>query len=384
MKKWPVIAVVAILAVVVIALYPDQAGLFGRRAGEGGGAGDQGGQDAGNRSASSARRARAFENEDPVRGPELAALKKRWLAVQSELKSGNLTKEHQALAAETVDRLLCSNEAIRLIEFLHANNMRTALPLMEEEMAKLFVSPRAAEARKLLIDLPDRKSPDGLGYRETWSYEAGRGCPESEFDAFCAALDDKAAAQNALLGRNLERVATDPEKAISSTVSQLLTKEHSTMIFDGIRQQMAKIPADADFERIEKMLPVEQGEDTKNTSPIHAGRNELLQRWAEVDPAAAANYVLDNSDRIGPERVGVIVGSVTRADWESGLEWTATFPEGPYRDAASAAVIPYIGDFKPQEALQLAETITDPKLREKSIALVKGKQERIKRRSETR
>ena len=314
----------------------------------------------------------------------MAALKKRWLAVQSELKTGRLTHEHKALAAETVERLLSSNETIRLIEFLYANDMDAVMPLINKEMAKLFVSPRAAEARKLLIDLPDRKSPDGLGYRETWSYEAGRGCPESEFEAFCAALDDKAAAQNALLGRNLELVATDPEKAISSTVSQLLAKEHSTQIFNGIREQMAKIPADADFARIEKMLPVEQGEDTKNTSPIHAGRNELLTRWAEVDPAAAANYVLDNSDRIGPERVGVIVASVAAADSMSGLEWAGTFPEGPYRDAASAAVIHYIGDFKPEEALKLAEAITDPKLREKSINLVKGKQERIKRRSQAR
>jgi hypothetical protein len=384
MKKWPVIAVVAILAVVALILNPDQAGLFGKRAGEGGGAGNQGGQGAGTFPASSARRARAFENEDPVRGPELAALKKRWLAVRSELKTGLLTKEHQALAAETVDRLLCSNEAIRLIEFLYANDMDAAMPLINKEMAKLFVSPRAAEARKLLIDLPDRKSPDGLGYRETWSYEAGRGCPTSEFEAFRAALDDKAAAQNALLGRNLELVATDPETAIRSTITQLQAKEHSTQIFDCIRQQMAKIPADADFTRIEKMLPVEKGEDTKNTSPIHAGRNELLTRWAEVDPAAAANYVLDNSDRIGPERVGVIVGSVTRADWMSGLEWVGTFPEGPYRDTASAAVIPYIGDFKPEEALKLAEAITDPKLREQSINLVKGKQERIRRRSQAR
>jgi hypothetical protein len=373
MKKWPVIAVVAILAVVVVVLNPDQTGLFGNRAGEGGGTGDRGGQGAGTSSASSARRARAFENEDPVRGPELAALKKRWLAVRSEMKSGILTKEHQALAAETVDRLLCSNEAIRLIEFLYANDMRTAIPLMNEEMAKLFVSSRAAEARKLLVDLPDRKSPDGLGYRETWSYEAGRGCPESEFEAFCAALDDKAAAQNALLGRNLELVATDPKTAIYSTITQLQAKEHSTQVFDGIRKQMEKIPADADFASIEKLLPVEKGEDTKNDSPIYAGRNGLLIRWAEVDPAAAANYVLDNSDRIGPERVGVIVNAVTLADPMSGLEWAGTFPEGPYRDAASAAVIPYVGDFQPEQALKLAEAITNPKLREENIKLVKGK-----------
>ena len=95
--------------------------------------------------------------------------------------------------------------------------------------APVGLAPGAAEARQLLTELPEtaevvgERSTKGGGetYRDDWSSAAGKTCPEEEFQSFSAALNCQSCALEALYGRNLPLVSTDPEAAFRSSLEAL-------------------------------------------------------------------------------------------------------------------------------------------------------------------
>ena len=137
--------------------------------------------------------------------------------------------------------------------------------------------------------------------------------------------------------------------------------------------QIAKLPSDSDFQEIERLFPVESEENRSAHSPIWRGYGVLFTRWAREDPAAAANYVMANSERVGADKITVIAATVARGDPLAALDWVQNFPDGAYFDQAALGVIGYIKDAHLKEALELASLISDPKLREKAIERTKGK-----------
>ncbi|MGI8603036.1 MAG: hypothetical protein ACR2OZ_08550 [Verrucomicrobiales bacterium] len=265
-----------------------------------------------------------------------------------------------------------------MIDFLKENRVLGAVYLINQEIGRLFHSEGADEARRLLAALPRKDSREGLDYRQHWSYDAGQGCPEEEFESFCESLKDEACAQNALFGRNSVLVKSAPEAAVSSTVQALAKDVPSTLQTDILKLVMEKLPSDANFEKIEQLLPPDPaGKDISD--PIKNGRHALLRRWASIDPAAAANYVMSVPERMGPDAIGTIAEAVVMNDPAAGVVWAQKFPQGPYYDAAVSAVIPHVGDGYPAQCRELAAMISDPAVRERSLQICAEKEERGKR-----
>ena len=329
-------------------------------------------------SISSDKRVKIAERVDSIRTEQLERLKQRWKEIRRGVRTGIITAEYQELAKESIEILMCSNETLKLIKFLEADGMTVGVSLVNDQVSLLFRSPRAAEARAMLVELHEKLEPLTLSYREIWSYDAGRGCSEGELDSFRSALGDKACALNALLGRNLELASSDPQKAIASTLKALAEGISSSMVIVGFQDQIRKLPSDAKFEEIKQSFPVEKGYDELPVSPIHEGRDQLFEQWAMSDPAAASNYVMAHPERMGPETITTIAETVMSSDPLVGLEWVQNFPDGPYFDAAAYGAIPHISDNYLNESLKLASQIENQKLRQLSIELLQAKQRRRK------
>ena len=324
-------------------------------------------------------RQRLLNQQRSLRAKNLERLKERWVEIGASVqKNGLITSEHEALAKETADQLLCSDETVQLIEFLNERGMRFAEGLIGKEVGNLFHSERAAEAREMLISLSDKPAKGGHNFKEDWSYEAGRGCPEKDFELFRASLGNERCAQDALFGRNLGLVVRDPASAIVSTINELALNRPSFRRAESLKQVMLNLPQDVDFGGIEKLLPADDSK--RKDSPVNVGRDELFRRWGWEDPAEAANYVMANPGRVGAEKITTIAESVVKRDLNAGVEWVQSFPEGPYFDAAAHSAIPYFADSYPKEAEELAALIRDPKMREESLKIIRSKVERRQKR----
>lgn len=321
--------------------------------------------------------ARARAEKPPVdRKLELARLKGLWMRTKSSNDNANLNRQIE-LSKESADILMCSEEMLELIAFVEEKKFYNTIDSCVEA---LFSGPRAAEARQLLIELPDpvrvtreRSYSGGDPYRDEWSLVAGRHCPEEEFDAFREALRCPQCQTQALYGRNLRLMETDPEAAFTSSLETFLSGAPSVAGRYGVTHLFGrdiKIPENTDFADFESRLPLAgekpaEPHDPSWTDPVAEIRKRLLWKWGEIDPAAAANHVMAYPERMEPKLIEPIVGSYSSKNPSGVVAWVATFPEGPYFDAAAAAAAIYARPYP--EARELVLRIGDEKIREKAL-----------------
>lgn len=309
---------------------------------------------------------------DSDRKSKLLALKRQWL----ELGEGTIdTEERQRLSKESAELLLCSNEALQLIEFLDERGYYNTIKL---QIGTLFNSPFAAEARGLLTKLLDQpySNRDSTNYKELWSKEAGKWCPVSEFDTFKAALDSDRCEQEALFGQ-LQAMASDrPEEAIRLTLQELKTGTKSRSSNISIKELMGNLPSNSDFEKIAELLPNVKPND--NSSPVGLSLPVFFEKWANQNPAEAANYVMAFPEKFSPQLIRPIANAVLiKGPW-AGVEWVQTFPDGPYFDIAAGIAVDYLRGDYPSEAKQLADLIGNPELRKRSMKRAETPQEETK------
>ena len=323
--------------------------------------------------------ARTRADNPPVdRKKELERLKVKWMALAA--KHEYSYEESTALGVESAKLLLCSKEAVKLMEFLEQHEISSNS--IAYAVGIILKSPEAADARSLLVELPDKPG----GQREDWSDDAGCGCPKEEFEKFYAALKCKRCAQEALFGQNQALIRTDPAAAIKSTLEALESNEPSMYSSYGLRRLFERdLPAGMDFEALEKLLPnrTENPAVPEDQLLYHPadwlvdGRQILFEKWAKTDAAAAAkaaNYVLENPNRCPPALVRTITlglasisHDVRTNDPAYVLEWVNQFPEGPYLDQAADAAAGWMGIPYPDEAKQLIARISDPEMRKECL-----------------
>ncbi|HEY1120380.1 MAG TPA: hypothetical protein VGE67_02220 [Haloferula sp.] len=301
-----------------------------------------------------------------MRQTHLSELKQRWLLVGKDLdKNGTPTDEQKALVEESARLLLASQETLDLTDFLAVNEMRIAGYLIRDSVGELFASSFSAEARKSLVDLIPRAEPHHT-YISGWCFKAGLGAEPGDIASFRNQIHEASYGQEVTFGQNLKLAQSHPKEAIASTLEALKSGQESLNQEEILKQIMRILPKDSDFVNIEALLPPS---DSGNSS-IAAGRSELFSKWAEKDPAAAANYVMEHPDRLDPRLISTIASVVMNGDRSVGLEWVQTFPEGPYFDQAAAATLPYIYQRWPDQAAQIFELIQDPKLKERYAELL--------------
>lgn len=320
---------------------------------------------------------KARAEKPPVdRKKELERLKLKWM----EVGGGNdKIREQDNLAKESAALLMCSREMLDLLKFLTSHELGYAERKTRSEVEALFGTSRAAEARQLLVELPETAKISGERsykegsetYRDNWSKAAGKTCPEDEFESFSAALNCKSCALEALYGRNERLMASDPQAAFTSSLEAFKSGTPSisgrygiTRLFEG------ELSPRVDFKKLEEQLPPDGPKDESHgphgiEDAFAEIRRRLFWCWAKVDPAAAANHVLANPDRLAPRLMEEIVGGYSDKDCNAIVAWVAAFPEGPYFDAAATSAACYARDTPGIE--ELIRKIQDPKMREKAM-----------------
>ena len=284
--------------------------------------------------------------------------------------SGSVNENARALAGDSVNLLLCTDQTVTLLDFLVSQQVESLTWLIENQIKLHLSSGRSAEFRHSLCEL---KNPV---YREKWAFEAGKSCPSSDFDTFATTLDE-AARQNAQFGHNLELINKDPKAAFSATL-EALGKNISSGKVDQILVTMVEaLPAKSNFEEIEAVLPADSG---KTLDRIDRARSELIRRIAESDPIAAVNYVMAHPERINPSAIGPAVESFVSKNPAAGLELIQNLPIGPHFDAAVNIASIYISLDYPTEARELASQISDPKLRAEALKNVDNVQSETARK----
>ena len=115
---------------------------------------------------------------------------------------------------------------------------------------------------------------------------------------------------------------------------------------------------DVDFGKIERLLPADDR--------LGDVRYPLFRKWAEIDPIAAANYLIDTRERMSPSFAGAIVHGSSFRNRSEIIALASRFPEGPYFDhAAVHASMTYTQGGA--EIMDLIQKIQDPKLREEAL-----------------
>lgn len=317
------------------------------------------------------------ESRKTARVANLKKLKGRWLALK---RGADTSLSREALAEESAQLLLCTDEALDLMVFLSTNEMGNERIAFETSIYNLFESSVAVQARDALLQLSDRKAELGCDYRENWSYSAGRGCQAEDFEFFHSKLAQvsEGLAQEALIGRNKSLIKLDPESALKSTL-ELLNKgiqtQHSHQLV--LSDLMWDLPPEVDFKKIDELLPAVDPNDS--TSPVNCCRPKFFEKWAEKDPVMAAEYVMAHPDRFKPEWLAPVAGKVmSQYGMESGVDWIQKFPPGPYLDSVIQGTSAHLYHNHPEVALELAAKIQDEKTRNQVMEKIERVQRSLK------
>jgi RNA polymerase sigma factor (sigma-70 family) len=252
----------------------------------------------------------------------LADLKRRWLALG---RDNARTADQEALAKESVGLLSCSAETYELSNFMIEHEIHYGEVVMGHQLEALFRSNKSSDARELLAAVMVPLLP-GKQYAtlEAWSNLAGKGCPAEEFEAFHASLNNRGCAQEALLGRSLALMETDPDAAVKMALGILQSDVHSrTKQSQLSRLFMADLPPDTDFGKLESLLPVgTPGEAIPGAwRTANPGRQQLITAWGKVDPETAVRHVMEHPERMPPRLLQDIVGAGQFGDASPTFRW---------------------------------------------------------------
>ena len=326
--------------------------------------------------ASDERSARSARNQQHSRSLLLEDLDRKWL----EIGGDNAKVPNQdSLAAETVRLLGCGPELYQLVQTLEKRGHLYGAAKIGDELSRLFHSTEAATARLGFASIPEVSVPGKqFAKLEKWSKLAGKGCPADEIDAFLATLKNEGCALEARFGRNETLMRSDPEAAVLSTLRALETGTQSLSRPECLKLLFwVKGPKGIDYAKLESLLPPEEPgaaapEEDPSTfayhrDPIRIGRQELYGTWAEADPQAALNHLLEKSDSPDTGALQQVTANFAASQPDLCLAWLKELPPGPVYDTAAASAAIYISRTQPEVAKELTLGITDEKKRKDAL-----------------
>lgn len=285
------------------------------------------------------------------------------------LKGPSSDAERQKLLDDTVNFFLAKGNLPEVLDLLSGLGMHYEVSLIDIRIKDLFVGEFAREAREALIFCVGQ-SAEHL-WTQDWCNIAGRGVSSDlEAEEFLSSIADDVHKQEAQIGILTKMAARNPEKALIKIVSLLGEGVQSRGGMEALKQLIKNLPASADYAELERLLPLDARGPWE--SAVANGRNELFAQWAQTDPAAAANYILENPQRVQPRDLASVVGVVVNSDPQVGLKWIEAFPQGEYFDSALYGSISYIAQINPGEAMRLIDLMQDQELKNECAEIARG------------
>lgn len=314
------------------------------------------------------------------RDQALVELKAKWNRY-FELKDsgGDKSELHRMkveLAEESAFRLLASRQVLALLLFLDEKNSRPEGTILRRKLRELFESDRVDELTEPLLEaitksydqLDSKYRSDAMG----WSFLLGKHGPEEAAVKFQEQVDNPWPLGDFLHGWYLSRAEEDPQGSYAAMVEFLKNGGKGKGQGGSLENIVKAFPEDReyDYEALESILPiVERGPDAEVYKKARRG---LLTKWAEDEPAEAANYIIANPERVPADLVTPVVRQAIKDLRFDGIEWVKEFPEGVYYDMAAVAVVEKLWDTHPAEAREWAGSIGDEKVRETQLRRIEA------------
>ncbi|WP_193213995.1 hypothetical protein [Luteolibacter marinus] len=197
---------------------------------------------------------------------------------------------------------------------------------------------------------------------------------------------DKSSALNSVIS---EIASSDPSKAaqVAATMSgddQVraygeIASKWASSDFSAAEAWIQSLPADARDRAMSEALQSLAATDPEGAAAklanIPAGNDrdralsDIAGAWARTDPASAAAWVAQQNPEDPDDAVRSVVSTWANQDSAATLNWINSQPQGELRDEATQTFIWSNRTADPQQSIQLAESISDDRSRERSIGI---------------
>lgn len=327
-----------------------------------------------------------YENNDGKRknsrSTVLISFQHRWKTLSSS--KHDYSDEHKAFAVEAAKEFMASDEWVKLLLFVKESKSLSMETLMLEEMQKVFKSENSSVARLNLLAAILSES-DNYILQQLCCF-AVENCEESEFQEFIASiseLPDKSYVVTSKLSNLSNLSSHEPEYAVSQLKQMTGEIAESSIYSPLIEDIITKLPDSANFEKMATSLLVPP---LKNSNPILKDIYEnisisFFSRWASINPAEAANYVLGSTEKFGDSELNAIVGVVAKQDLNTAADWVKLFPPGRIYDGVASHLVDYLAGYgELAKAENIIQGIENDKLKQQVIEnlnVLKARNDRI-------
>jgi hypothetical protein len=242
--------------------------------------------------------------------------------------------------------VLTSRQALALLLFLDSEGAENEAYFLRKNIKDLFltdeidnlVDPLLEAISETFHKTEDQYESDMM----EWSFLMGQHGSDDAAEKFMVVVSDPWPLGDFLHARYVSKANTDPLGSYTSLVEFLEGGGKGAKQGLALQNLIRAFPEDRDFdyEALELILPAGvKGPDAEVYERAH---RELLTKWAEKDPSAAVNFIIDHPQRIPAKMVTFVVRQTIKDLNNEGIEWVKEFrPSGfaertiPHRSGAA-------------------------------------------------
>lgn len=300
-----------------------------------------------------------------ISAEQFARLKQKLVAHNAQC-TGWISPEFESFIGRLLTELQFTPEMLEILDMVEAPEFSRAKRGIYQALKLRLQQPESTAARRSFVAVAGDARWSAYAQKLCWF--VGEGCSSEELESLVLFSSDSVVGRNLELGHNLRRVASDPVGAIDSTMAYYRNRETRSGTPTILSELFDRLPADTDFGALDALLPA----SLKKNDDAYFRHAKLLGAWGRADPAAAANYVMDDLERFSPELMTYVVDPYAREHTDDAIAWVQEFPPGPHSDVAISAVVNLIADTRFEEARELAARITDLEMRNEALQRIAG------------
>ena len=298
-----------------------------------------------------------------ISAKEFTRLKKK-LAIYNDQCTGWISPEFESFIEGLLTDLQFTPEMLEILTLVESREYSRTKRGIYKALKLRLLNPESTAARRSFVAVAGDAKWSQFSMQLCWF--TGEGCSSEELESLQRQSADPVVGRNLKLGHNLRLVATDPVAAIDSTMGYFKNSQTRTGSQTILGKLFQRLPADSDFETIDNLLPA----STKKNDEAYFRLANLLGAWGRADPAAGANYAINDLERFSPELMSYVVAPYARDHTDKAMAWVKEFPPGAHSDVAISAVVDQIADTRFEEARELAARIGDVEMRNKALKTI--------------
>ena len=279
----------------------------------------------------------------------------------------------------------------------HSNSMGMGGMFVRPTILQSWASVDPANAAKYFSENPREfammggfgggRGPGGESGASVIAAEWAKLDPEAALD-WANGLEgrDKSSALNSVIS---EMATKDPSKAaqVAATLSGddqaraygEIASKWASSDFAAAESWIQSLPADsrdrAMSEALQSLALTDPQSAAVKLAGIPAGNDhdramaDIAGAWARTDAASAAAWIAQQDPEDPDDAVRSVIPTWANQDSAAALSWIGNLPQGELRDEATQTFVWSNRSADPQQSIQLAESISDDRSRERSIGI---------------